>query len=345
MATSAKFRLKLLVDENRNKVVLAEADQDFVDVLISLLSLPMGKIARLLENHKDSQTVLACYQNLNKSVADMGIEHFETEACKSMLQSPKSSYAIHCRKLKLNMGDTDATEFFICSNYFSEDDSWKCVDEYSNFNTSRCSCGCMMSTGIFLSEEDQVGEEIGNSADGVFVKCRSSFIVTDDLKVSVNSIGVIMNVLNDLGYLGFSDLQETLLDIGFEEVLTLLGCFFTSETPLTCAFLRETCMTRELKMLSAHVQNTVEPSSVFSMKVFVRKFDREILYAECSEDFIDALLSSLILPLELVCSLSNNLGCVGNLCRSPCRKASASNFYQCMNVLFLAILAILGVAN
>lgn len=81
-------------------------------------------------------------------------------------------------------------------------------------------------------------------------------------------------------------------------------------------------------MLSAHVQNTVEPSSVFSMKVFVRKFDREILYAECSEDFIDALLSSLILPLELVCSLSNNLGCVGNLCRSPCRKASASNFYQ-----------------
>ncbi|KAL0741771.1 hypothetical protein Bca4012_083284 [Brassica carinata] len=319
MSKSKKCSLKLLVDEKRNKVVLAEADQGFVDVLISLLALPMGKIASLMENHKNLQTVIACYQNLNRSVADMGIEHFETEACKSMLQSPKSSYGIHCRKLKLNMGDTDATKFFICSNYFSEDDDCICLDEYSNFNTSRCRCGGTMSTRIFLSEEEQVGEEIGNSEDGVFVKCRSSFIVTDDLKVSVNSIGVIMNVLNDLGYTGFSDLQETLLDVGFEEVLALLGCFFTSETPLTCAFLRKPCMTRTRKMQSPHVQNTeiVEPCRAFSVKVFVRKFDKEILYAECNADFIDALLSFLIFPLELVCSLSNILGCVRKSVQKP----------------------------
>ncbi|CAF1859106.1 unnamed protein product [Brassica oleracea var. botrytis] len=326
MSKSKKFSLKLLVDEKRNKVVLAEADHDFVDVLISLLSLPMGKIARLLESHKDLQTVLACYQNLNRSVADMGIEHFETEACKSMLLSPKSSYEIHCRKLKLNMGDTDATKFFICSNYLSDDST--CGHVYSNFNTSTCRCGDRMSTRIFTSEEDQGGEEFGNSVDGVFVNCRSSFIVTDNLKVSVNSIGVIMNVLNDQGYTDFSDLQETLLDIGFEEVLTLLGCFFTTETPLTCAFLMKPCMT--LKILSPHLQNSeiVEPSSVFSVKLFVRKFDNEILYAECNSDFIDALLSFLIFPLELICSLSSILGCVENLCRSPCRKASASNFNQ-----------------
>lgn len=75
----------------------------------------------------------------------------------------------------------------------------------------------------------------------------------------------------------------------------------------------------------------VEPKGGFSVKVFVRKFDREILYAECSEDFIDCLFTFLILPLELACSLSNQntiLGSVGNLCRSPCRRASASNFRQ-----------------
>lgn len=55
-------------------------------------------------------------------------------------------------------------------------------------------------------------------SDGVFVNCRSSFIVTDDLKVTSNSIDVIMNVLKDLGYTGYSDLQETLVDVGFEEV-------------------------------------------------------------------------------------------------------------------------------
>ncbi|KAF8049645.1 hypothetical protein N665_2162s0004 [Sinapis alba] len=224
MATSAKFRLKLLIDEKRNKVVLAEADQDLVDVLISLLSLPMVKIARLLENHKDLQTVLACYQNLNRSVSDMGIEHFETEACKMKM--------IHAAG--------------------------------------------PMNTAILTPQDVDVEKKIKLEKRLEIVqmeclsKCRSSFIVTDDLKVSVNSIGVIMNVLNDLGYLDFSDLQETLLDIGFEEVVTLLGCFFTSETPLTCAFLRKPRMTRNLKMLPTHVQNNVEPRDI---KFFKSKFE------------------------------------------------------------------------
>ncbi|XP_010489722.1 PREDICTED: uncharacterized protein LOC104767386 [Camelina sativa] len=331
------FSLKLLIDEKINKVVLAEADQDFVDVLISLLTLPMGKIASLLKNHT---TVLGCFKNLNKSVADMAIDHFNTEACKSMLLYPKSTKEIHCRRLKLNLNDTDdATRFYMCPEFFT---ARSCTKEYRNFSTSRCSCGERMSREIHIPEADQVGEVIGDNADGVFVSCRSSFIVTDDLKVSLNSIGDIMKVLKDSGYLCFSDLRETLLDVGFEEVLTLLGCLFTSETPLTCAFLKKQCLPKMQKMLSPPVPKTdsVEPCRVFSVKVFVKKFDRVILYAECNEDFIESLLTFLILPLELACSLSNNntiLGCVGNLCRSPCRRASASNFcqipdyYACIN--------------
>lgn len=116
-------------------------------------------------------------------------------------------------------------------------------------------------------------------------------------------------------------------------MLNLLGCLFTSDTPLTCAFLKKHCMTKMNKMVSPPVPITghVEPKSGFSVKVFVRKFDREILYAECREDFIDCLLTFLILPLELACSLSNDntiLVCVGNLCRSQCRRTLESNFCQ-----------------
>lgn len=219
MAKSAKFSLKLLIDDKRNKVVLAEAGQDFVDVLMSLLTLPMGKVARLLVNHK---AVLGCYKNLNRSVANMGIDHFETEACKRMLLSPKSTMEIHCSRLKLNMSHTDPTNFFVCPKLFQTTDS--CSSRtYSNFNTSRCSCGSLLYAQILVPEEAQLGEVIGNNADGVFVNCRSSFIVTDDLKVSVNSIGLVMKVLNDLGYTDGSALSETLLDVGFEEVL--LGLF------------------------------------------------------------------------------------------------------------------------
>ncbi|KAJ4874723.1 hypothetical protein Rs2_39741 [Raphanus sativus] len=339
MANGVKFRLKLLIDEKINKVVLAEAEQDFVDVLLSLLTLPMGKIASLLENHK---TDLDCYKNLNKSVADMDIGHFETEACKSMLLYPVTSKDIHRKRLKLNMGYTHPTEFFVCPSFFRTDSCGSSV--YSNFKTSICSCGALMNAPIQVSEEQQTaGEVIGDVSDGVFVNCRSSFIVTDDLKVTSNSIGVIMNGLKDLGYTGYSDLQETLVDVGFEEVVTLLGCLFTSEAPLTCTFLRKTCMTSKMmhEMLSppALKNGEANPGGVCYVKAFVRKVDREILYVECNEDFVDSLLSFLVQPLEMACSLSNDntiLGCVGNLCRSQCRGAASKScylpgFYICSN--------------
>ncbi|CAH2066511.1 unnamed protein product [Thlaspi arvense] len=304
MANSEKFRLKLLIDEKRNKVVLAEANQDFADVLISLLTLPMGRIAKLLGNHK---TVLGCYKNLNRSVSDMGFGHFETEACKIMLLCLKSTKGIHCKNLKLNMGDTTPTRFLTCPKLFENGSCSRRT--YSNFYGSRCSCGALMSAEILVPEEEQVGEVIGNNEDGVFVNSRSSFIITDDLKVTSNSTGGITKVLNDLGYVGFSDLRETLLDVGFGEVRNLLGCLFTSEDPLTCAFLRETYTTRKHEWLSPPAPNLLRylferlTGRVCSVKVFVRKLDREILYAECNEDFVDSLLSFLALPLELACSL------------------------------------------
>nr|VDD64025.1 unnamed protein product [Brassica oleracea] len=338
MDNGVKFSLKLLIDEKRNKVVLAEAEQDFVDVLLSLLTLPMGKIAGLLKDHK---TVLSFYKNLNKSVADMDTSHIETEACKSMLLDPKSSKDIHRKRLKLNMSYTVPTEFFVCPSCFK---SPSCGSRaYSNFNTSKCSCGALMDARIHVPEEVQVEQVIGDIADGVSVNFRSSFIVTDDLKVTPKSIGVLMNVLNDLGYVGYSDLRETLIDVGFEQVLTLLGCLFTSEAPLTSVFLRKTCMTskrmHEMFFPPALKNGNANPGRVCSVKVFVRKLDREILYAECNEDLIDSLLTFLVHPLEMACSLSNDntiFGCVGNLCRSQCRgdafkSCYLPDFYICSN--------------
>ncbi|EFH60974.1 hypothetical protein ARALYDRAFT_478225, partial [Arabidopsis lyrata subsp. lyrata] len=316
MARSAKFSLKLLVDEKKNKVVLAEAGHDFVDVLFGLLTLPMGTIARLLENHQKLPQVLGCYKNLKQSVSDMVIDDFETEACKSMLLSPKSSKEIHCRRLKLNIDDTAATTFYVCSKLY-ESDSCKV---YSNFYNSRCSCGSLMSYSVQVPEDAQVLELLGNAVDGVFVSCRSSFIVTNDLKVMLNSIDEIVKVVNGLGYPNLNELQEMLIDVGSEEVLSLLGNLFTSESALTSTFLMKQSMTTMLPLPPPPMfkTGTVEQGSGCHMKVFVGKLDRKILYAECSEDFIDSLLTFLVLPLESASSLSNDntiFGCVKNLCR------------------------------
>ncbi|CAF2102523.1 BnaA05g29220D [Brassica napus] len=315
-----KFSLRLLVDEKRNKVVLAEACRDFVDVLFSLLTLPMGTIVRLLEKHNQQPMRLGCFNNNYKSVSDMTIDDFETEACKTMLLYPRSTKEIHCRRLKLNVDDTEATKFFTCPRFP------RSCSKYSNFNTSRCSCGGLMTREFQVSEEDQLGSPIGNNEDGVFVSCRSSYIVTDDMRVTLSSLGVISKELNLLGYADFDDVKEILLDVGTQEVLTLLGNFFASDFPLSRTFLGKDF----LKRPSTHALDVgcVKGGHDCNVKIFVRKSDKKIIYAECSEDFIDSLLGFLVLPLELAWSLTNDgsvLGWVGNLCRSECREASSAS--------------------
>lgn len=80
-------------------------------------------------------------------------------------------------------------------------------------------------------------------------------------------------------------------------------------------------MTRKHKTMTPLVQETrvAGEDECLTLKVLIRKFDREILYAECREDFVDFLFSFLAIPLEFAWELSidnANLGCVGNLRRS-----------------------------
>ncbi|KAF8080292.1 hypothetical protein N665_0959s0022 [Sinapis alba] len=315
MDMKPNFSLKLLIDEEQNKVVLAETCKDFADVLCSLLTLPMGTIVRLLEKHQNPQSssIVGCFHNLYKSVLDMDIDNFKTPGCKNLLMYPRSMQESHCRKLKLNVDDTEATKFFVCPNFVSVE---SCCKVYSNISTSRCSCGNSM------TREFQVEDGEQDKVDGVFLSCRTSFIITDDMKVAVNSMGHVLNVLNDLGYSGFDKLQEMVIDVGLEEVLTLLGCLFTSDAPLTDTFLRNHCMEMKPKVLTPLVQESRvagEVNDVTTLKVYVRKSDKVILYAECREEFVDFLFTFLVIPLGFAWELSVdhlNMGCVGNLRRS-----------------------------
>ncbi|CAN6917017.1 unnamed protein product [Brassica oleracea var. botrytis] len=273
----------------------------------------MVTIVRLLEKHQTPQSpIVGCFHKLYKSVSDMSVDHFETQACKNQLLYPRSVRESYGGNLKLNIDDTAATGFFICP-YFMSNDS--CCKVYSNISTSSCRyCGTSMNRSIPVQE--------GVQADRVFPSCRTSFIITDDLKVSLNSIGLVLNILNDLGYACFDKLQEMVIDVGSEEVLTLLGCLFTSEAPLTDTFLRKHCTTRKRKALTPLVQENAvagDADKFVAIKVYIRKTDKMILYAECREDFIDLLFTFLAVPLEFAWDLSVgivNIGCVGNLSRS-----------------------------
>ncbi|XP_019089812.1 PREDICTED: uncharacterized protein LOC104732594 [Camelina sativa] len=116
-----------------------------------------------------------------------------------------------------------------------------------------------------------------------------------------------------------------LLDIGLEEVLTLLECIFTSNAPSTDTFLNKQSqqgMKKIYKSFSPCLEKKeeeAEPGKVITLKAIVRKQDMMILYVECAEEFVELLFSFLVFPLESVLEFSGSsisLGCIGNLCRS-----------------------------
>ena len=46
------MRLKLLIDTENRKVLFAEADKDFIDILFHILRLPLGTIIPLLKKQE-----------------------------------------------------------------------------------------------------------------------------------------------------------------------------------------------------------------------------------------------------------------------------------------------------
>ncbi|ESQ33568.1 hypothetical protein EUTSA_v10009362mg [Eutrema salsugineum] len=191
---TVKLSVRLLVDEEKNKVVLAETGKDFVDVLFSFLTLPMGTIVRLLEKHRKSpQVVVGCLKNLYKSVSDMGAESFQTESCKQVLMYPRSVNHDKYRRVKLKIDDTEAVNYFVCSRC---DLSESFTRFYSIVNTEECGCGRFVDSKIVRGlmnrkiqlEEEKVQENImRNESDEFFVSSETSFVITDDLLPSYYS--------------------------------------------------------------------------------------------------------------------------------------------------------------
>lgn len=82
-----KIAVKVLVQKSNNKILLAEAAEDFAELLFTFLSIPLGKVMSLL-GVSHSSTLVA--QNLYKSVSELnGNRYFKSQKLKNMLLDPK----------------------------------------------------------------------------------------------------------------------------------------------------------------------------------------------------------------------------------------------------------------
>ncbi|KAI5429663.1 uncharacterized protein LOC127127521 isoform X1 [Lathyrus oleraceus] len=296
--------LKLLVNTDTNKVVFAEAGKDFVDVLCSFLTLPLGTIVRLLQNDNTNMkpVKIGCLDSLYQSVENLNVDCLNTRTCKKMLLYSRNSSEEYCNTLKLNIDDTtDPTrDFFMCSNL--ADCKYSLL---SSFRNQRCECGSLLGRPV-LVKSDQVYNG--------FVKDGPVFIVTDDLSVFPNSVDTVFDLLKTLGIPCTHSLKEMFVNITYMQVLDLLKYSLLSKSSLTNLFLRKEPVLEETSFSTYDVPNNCR--NRIKLKLFLREKDNEILFAQGEEDFADFVFSFLTFPLGGVVRMlggNSSLGSIDSL--------------------------------
>ncbi|AES87036.1 DUF674 family protein [Medicago truncatula] len=320
--------LKILVDRENNKVVAVESTKDFVDTLFSFLSLPLATIIRLLTTNNDDQqqqqqqessessSFLGSIKNLYESVQTLTPNDIWNPVCKQMLLNPKNPCESLCKKLFLNIDDTEwSSKIFVCD----------ACNKFTTFQNLDCTCGKPTNKQPNSLDSEGQGNSggIADALNGVFVKDNGSlFLVYDDLKIVPSSLVSSMQMLMELGYSDLSQLEEVTHNIGKQEMLNLLKYTLTSHEPLTNTILKSSSKNKDNppnQFASAVKVKTCTRDIKMDVKLVRSKSQKKIICAEASGNFVDFMFSFLTIPLgSIVKVLDGNsfVGCVDNLYKS-----------------------------
>nr|KYP77122.1 hypothetical protein KK1_021393 [Cajanus cajan] len=274
---------------------MAEASGDFVDVLFSFLTLPLGTITRL-------EVEIGCIKNLYQSVRDLNPDVFWNKMCKEMLLFPHNPLEASCQRLKVNVDDTRPTKYFMCDTCSKSNGLL-----VSTFDGAACSCGKLMTNETELLKESREGD------NGVFVKGDAMFLICDDLTVLESSPGNAVQPLRKYGLKDLSKIEEKSLQVDTDKMIRVLKKVLTSKTPLSDAFLEKESSPSD--SFSRYIGPSNWKGSV-EIKVMVSKSKKEILFAKEDGNFVDFLVSFLTTPLGSILNHMNgklSLGSIDNL--------------------------------
>ncbi|WMV35341.1 hypothetical protein MTR67_028726 [Solanum verrucosum] len=206
-ATTTKLSIKLLIDSNAKKVVFAEVEKNFVDFLFHILSLPLGRVSKLLKE----KGMNGCLHNIYESVENLNSSYMKRS--KDMIIKPECPVVISSVPLQLFNYNVPQKKknVYKCS-------SAKC--SYVMEGVYKICPLCKNSMSMVVS-----------ATDGGFVKETVKYMVMDDLVVKPLSVSNIMGHVKDV-----VALHEEVVQFGIEEALKLLKLSLESNTVLTTLF-------------------------------------------------------------------------------------------------------------
>ncbi|KAL3635493.1 hypothetical protein CASFOL_020040 [Castilleja foliolosa] len=306
-----KFSLKALINKQKTKVLFAEIDSDLADVLFSFLTLPLGKIVRILKKHYgDKALVFGSITTLYDGLSNLESSHFWTEGGKQMLLDPTSSFIDECRRLKLDIGDNQPIKYYTCENLNCSYHRTSNLGMY--YDTVRCDCGKQLKKEIPV-------RNVPKADDGeVFTIKTATFLISDDLQILPNVTASIKQIISDLGHMDIDGTELRNVSIGFNEIMDLLKHSLLSPTPLSNLVLNKQISYKPGTSFN-RIWNKATINYITTLKVILQKSTKKFLFAEAEDDFVEFISSFLIISLggvEHLLGANTSLKNIDNLYRS-----------------------------
>ncbi|KAF7056009.1 hypothetical protein CFC21_063480 [Triticum aestivum] len=275
------IKIKLAVDRSRNRVLFADAGSDFVDVLLSFLTLPLSAIQFC------AATSPGCLFNLCDSVNRLtGGRLLKVEACHDMLLTPSTAH-----------------EF---GGFWNSHDAF--VKNQPNLQVDGDYCRCWQVMARLVHVYNKV-----SSGSVMFVRCKEQFMISDDLTIMPASTRTMQLLARNFGPGAIlPDFEELEVCVGWTEVVVaMLKASLSSDTIFTDIFLP---MGSGDQDALAPVKPSINKKVVVApnedsgphapleckIKLFYDGQEKKVMYAECKHEFVDLLLGFLAYPLGCV---------------------------------------------
>ncbi|TXG49700.1 hypothetical protein EZV62_025575 [Acer yangbiense] len=203
-----KMKLKLLVDKNSEKVVFAEADKDFIDFLIHLLSLPVATAVRLL---KEKTIDVGSLSHFYESLQNLPDSYLKPNQNKYSLLNPRvpilsaAAAATEISRTLTSDGrefEFDTIKAYTCASCISH------MAVVPNLICPKCECRSMNRELSYVNPPLK---------GGGFLKGLVSYFVMDNLEFIPMSTKMFVSLLNKFDVEDLSALEETEVEVGVEE--------------------------------------------------------------------------------------------------------------------------------
>ncbi|CAN1730060.1 hypothetical protein LINPERHAP1_LOCUS819 [Linum perenne] len=235
--SESQVSLKLLIDKQTRKLVYGEAGKEFVDFLLTILSLPLGTVTMLLSKN-NMVGCLASLGSLYQSIENLNDTYIIQS--KSSILNPEALYSPTKNTTLLSTdGLTGIRQFYTCSNtkFYMCPTSEKHSFERLVTADSRVIClHCKRPMNTCMRYLDAANSKTGGQ-EGGFVKGAASYMIMDNLEVKAMSTVSIMAAFSRVSIKDVGALEEKVVKVTSAEGLKILKASLTTQAVLSTVFL------------------------------------------------------------------------------------------------------------